>query len=85
MPRKSPMHRAQTMLCARFMNHLNQQIGKANERERANALSTLHRTRHRDTLADARTLRADGATHARLMQMAKTHRFYFSQMRQLGA
>ena len=47
-------------------------------------ISSQHKRIHIDTLALARQFRADGARHARLMELARAARFYFSQFRAIG-
>jgi hypothetical protein len=47
-------------------------------------LSTYHRTNHAASLALARRLRRDGSAHAQMMELAKTARFYFEQLRKIG-
>lgn len=49
-----------------------------------NALSTVHKDIHVATLAHARSIRGDGAAHARLMALARESRFYFSALRSIG-
>jgi hypothetical protein len=47
-------------------------------------LSTYHRTNHAASLALARRLRRDGSAHARMMELAKSSRHYFEQLRKIG-
>lgn len=49
-------------------------------------LSDIHKKIHRDTLELARRLRGHGehAAHARMLELAKTSRFYFARLRALG-
>lgn len=44
-------------------------------------LSTIHKDIHVATLAHARRVRHDSTAHARLMDLARTARFYFSALR----
>ena len=48
-------------------------------------MSTVHARSHADTLAEARTMRAHGSAHARLLDMARIYRFYFAQARAVEA
>jgi len=48
-----------------------------------NSLRMIHKVNHAATLRIAKQLRNDGAAHAQLMELAKTSRFYFEQLRGL--
>lgn len=47
-------------------------------------ISDHHRSIHAATLALARVHRHDAAKHASLMHLARSSRFYFTQLRALG-
>ena len=47
-------------------------------------LSTYHRTNHAASLALAKLMRADGSAHARMLELAKSSRYYFEQLRKVG-
>lgn len=48
------------------------------------SLSAVHKDIHIATLAHARRVRYDSQAHARLMDLARTARLYFAQMRSIG-
>lgn len=47
-------------------------------------LSTYHRTNHAASLALAKNLRTNGGAHARMLELARTARLYFEQLRKIG-
>lgn len=47
-------------------------------------LSHYHRELHRKTVELARSVRYDGAQHARLLDLARASRFYFEHFRSIG-
>ena len=46
-------------------------------------LSAIHRDLHKGSIDAARRLRYDGATHARLLQLAGASRAYVQRLKQL--
>lgn len=52
-----------------------------NQKTPPNSLRMIHKVNHAATLKIAKRLRHDGATHAQLMELAKSSRFYFEQLR----